>query len=637
MLLEVLPQELVQKLPSPRGVALAIIEACQREDLTTTELAKLVQTDPALSGRLLMRANSAATGGHPIASVAEAVFRLGMTTVRQLALSFSLVDQHSAGCCKEFDYTGFWSHSLMMALALQEIGRIEQIGSTDELFTCGLLSQVGRLALATAYPQQYGSVIAPNFSSAQQLQLEQKNLHVNHMQITIALMTQWGIPHSLVGPVSFHEVPALSGYSFGSRALKICDALHLALKIADYAMASGNRQASLRSELSALARASLLDAKAFLNLVSSVIVLWKDWGKILKIQTPNISGFDAVAPEISPPLRNNQEPVLFIPSSTSLRVLVVEDDPSARRLMEVLIVQQKNCLVRVACNGQEALECALEFMPHVVVTDWRMPVMDGIDLCRALRSSEWGQKMYILMVTGVGEEDALVTAFDAGVDNYLVRPVNARALSARLKGARRFVQMREDWESDHAQLMQMTAELALSNKRFYQASLTDPLTELSNRRAGLQALEQAWSGSSRRSTPFSLISLDIDHFKRINDSHGHAAGDVVLQHTAKTLRQLFRGEDTICRWGGEEFLVISPNLGYDGAARAAERLRLAIAQSQIDIHGESIAVTVSLGVACWEQGLQSVELLLSNADAALYEAKSSGRNKVVLYQAPPQC
>jgi two-component system, cell cycle response regulator len=319
-----------------------------------------------------------------------------------------------------------------------------------------------------------------------------------------------------------------------------------------------------------------------------------------------------------------------------LRVLVADDDDAARRLLEVLLDSQSDCVVRSARNGQEALELALEFMPHVLVTDWHMPVMDGIDLCQALRSSEWGQGIYILMLTGAGEEDDLVAAFEAGVDDYLVRPVNRRALSARLHGARRYVQMREAWVRDHAQLAQMAAELTLSNKRFKLASHTDPLTEVSNRRAGLLALNQAWSSATRRGSPLAVISIDIDHFKRINDTYGHGVGDAILQYTASTLRKYSRAEDTVCRWGGEEFLVISPNVGQDVAMRTAERLRLAIEHSGIDIPGGSVAITVSLGVACWELGLQSVESLLSNADAALYEAKGSGRNKTVVHSAEPK-
>lgn len=628
MAFEIVQQELNQKLPSPKGLALAIIKACQREEVTAAEVSDLVQTDPALSGRLLMCANAAATGVRPVASVNEAVRRLGLNTVRQLALSFSLIDQHSSGSCREFDYGGFWSHSLLMALAMQEIGRLQRVGTPDDLLTCGLLSQVGRLALATTYPLEYGSVLTQGAKGPQQLQLERDKLQVDHLQLTTALMTHWGIPQSLVEAVSFHEDPLRSKFPSDSRARALCDALHLALKIADYALAPQPTQAELKPGLIALTNAAQLDAEGFMALVERVIVQWQIWGQTLKIQTPKITGFEAVASTatLPPPVLHNMQ----------LRVLVADDDDAARRLLEVLLDSQSDCVVRSARNGQEALELALEFMPHVLVTDWHMPVMDGIDLCQALRSSEWGQGIYILMLTGAGEEDDLVAAFEAGVDDYLVRPVNRRALSARLHGARRYVQMREAWVRDHAQLAQMAAELTLSNKRFKLASHTDPLTEVSNRRAGLLALNQAWSSATRRGSPLAVISIDIDHFKRINDTYGHGVGDAILQYTASTLRKYSRAEDTVCRWGGEEFLVISPDVGQDVAMRTAERLRLAIEHSGIDIPGGSVAITVSLGVACWEVGLQSVESLLSNADAALYEAKGSGRNKTVVHSAEPK-
>ena len=141
------------QLPSPKGVALAIMEITRRDDATLDELARAVQSDPALASRLLRLANAAArASGRPVASVNEAVLRLGMATVRQLAIGFSLVDQYRDGACAAFDYPGFWSHSLFMAVASQELGRMVRVGSPEDLFACGLLAQIGRLALITAYP-----------------------------------------------------------------------------------------------------------------------------------------------------------------------------------------------------------------------------------------------------------------------------------------------------------------------------------------------------------------------------------------------------------------------------------------------------------------------------------------------------
>src|SRR5512139_677062 len=140
------------QLPSPRGIALAILELTQRENVTLAEIARVVQTDPALSGRLIKLANSASQIARPVVSVQEAVVRQGMNTVRQLALGFSLLDQYRGGACKAFNYQEYWSHSLLMALCMQALGERVHIAAADELFVCGLLAQVGKLALATVYP-----------------------------------------------------------------------------------------------------------------------------------------------------------------------------------------------------------------------------------------------------------------------------------------------------------------------------------------------------------------------------------------------------------------------------------------------------------------------------------------------------
>jgi HD-like signal output (HDOD) protein len=156
------------QLPTPRGIALAILELSRRENATLAEIARVVQTDPALSGRLIKLANSASQIARPVVSVQEAVVRQGMNTVRQLALGFSLLDQYRGGSCEAFDYQEYWSHSLLMALGMQALGMRVRVAAADELFVCGLLAQVGRLALATAYPDEYSSVLMAHHANPAQ-------------------------------------------------------------------------------------------------------------------------------------------------------------------------------------------------------------------------------------------------------------------------------------------------------------------------------------------------------------------------------------------------------------------------------------------------------------------------------------
>ena len=190
------------QLPSPKGVALAIMEICGRDDATIGEVTRVVQTDPALTSRLLQLANTAAANGsgRPFVSVAEAVVRLGMTTVRQLAVGFSMVDQYQGGPCEAFDYAHFWSHALLMAVACQALASRSRIGSPDELFACGLMARIGCLALATVHPVEYGRLLEECEDDSQLIALERERLQTDHNAFTAVILADSGIPGASPSP-----------------------------------------------------------------------------------------------------------------------------------------------------------------------------------------------------------------------------------------------------------------------------------------------------------------------------------------------------------------------------------------------------------------------------------------------------
>jgi len=600
------------------------MNACAREDVSMAEVTRLVQTDPALSGRLLERANAAANGGRPVVAISQAVSRMGLQAVKQLALCFSLVDQYSKGKCQEFDYGHFWSHSLLMGVAMQEFAALQKLGSPDELFSCGLLAQIGRLALATAYPLEYGRLLATGTRGKKLLLLERELLHLDHLYLSKELMTRWGMPAALVEPVQWHEEANLSPFLARSRPWFLCQTLHLAGRLGDYGLAKKAEQAQLIGPLMESASYLGIKSEAMGTHVDSSIAQWQSWATRFNVHAQPQPLFDSVVADTLTEQASGEAPWL--------RVLVVEDDPVVRRLLQSWLQDECHHTVAVASNGREALETAVDFAPHVVITDWRMPEMDGVQLCQALRSSSWGQNVYVLMLTAAEQENELVVAFDAGVDDFVSKPPNLRALGARLKAAWRYVQLRESAEQDSKRLTDMAAELALTNRRLQQAALTDPLTLLANRRAGLHALAQAWSAATRHADPLTLLSFDIDHFKAINDELGHAAGDLVLQQVAQVLSEGSRKEDTVCRWGGEEFLVISPKLSLSEGVMAGERLRKSVAALQLSYEGRSIAVRVSVGVAAWQSSLTDQDELIAQVDRALYAAKAAGRNGLAVFK-----
>lgn len=619
-----LEEQIVERLPSPQGVALAIMDACAREDVGTAEVSHLVQTDPALSGRLLERANAANQGGRPVVAIAQAVDRLGLKAVKQLALCFSLVDQYSKGRCQEFDYGHFWSHSLLMGVALQEFGALLKLGAPEELFTCGLLAQVGRLGLATAYPVEYGKLLGTGTRGKKLLTLERELLHLDHLHLSRELMLRWGLPANLVDPVQGHEDPTDQQLEARSRPWLLCQALHLAGRLADFGLANKAEQTHQITQITEIASRLGIKADAVGAHVDTVIAQWQAWATRFNVHAVPAVHFDQI-------VEDNQR-AQAASESRWLRIMVVEDDPIVCQLLQTWLDEECQHTVAVAHNGREALEKAVQFAPHVVITDWRMPEMDGVELCRALRSSEWGQNVYVLMLTAAELENELVVAFEAGVDDYVSKPPNLRALGARLKGAWRYVKLRESAEQDSKRLTDMAAELALTNRRLQLAALTDHLTGLANRRGGLHVLGQAWSAAVRHRDALTLLSFDVDHFKSINDLHGHVAGDQVLQSVAQALREASRKEDTVCRWGGEEFLVISPKVGLKEGIAAGERLRKAIAALQIRINNKEIMVRASVGLASWGPELVDQDELIAQVDKALYTAKAGGRNRLAVFE-----
>lgn len=613
-------------LPSPKGVALALLEACRREDANISQIAKLIQTDPALSGRLIQRANATNLATRSITSVLDAVSRVGLTVVKQLAMGFSLIDQYQKGPCKQFDYQEFWSHSLLMAIAMQELGKTTRISSPDELFACGLMARIGCLALATIYPDKYAELIGKLTPGTLLIELEQQSLQTDHNELTAAMLLNFGVPGIYVEAAYFHETPSESDFSEGSRPYQIVHLLYLAKQIADFGLAKESEQNNRISELILLGGKIGLDTEAFGTFIDQVMQEWQSWGKMLKL-----SGVEPPPPfhkmmNASAPRQEN------VNDSSSLRILLVEDDPTSLVLVEGLLSNILGHTVFTASNGQQALSLSMEVLPHVVITDWLMPVMSGLELTRSLRATEWGQNLYIIMLTSIEDEEEIITAFDAGVDDYVTKPINIRAFRARLRAAWHYRKLQESWERDREQFKRFAAELAVTNRKLKHYALTDVLTELPNRRAGMESLSEAWSIASRTDQLMAVMLIDIDHFKRINDNYGHAIGDKVLQEVASSIRNIARKGDTFCRMGGEEFLVVCHNGNTDAksAVLFAERLRQHVKEQKINIDDIQIQTSISIGVALKEAGMKSEDHLVNAADKALYAAKNAGRNKVFL-------
>ncbi len=291
------------------------------------------------------------------------------------------------------------------------------------------------------------------------------------------------------------------------------------------------------------------------------------------------------------------------------KVLVVDDDPAMRRIVSK-ILDSAGYEVALAANGSEAFEILQQDCPAFVITDWDMPVLDGAALCRNIRHDELPHYVYIVMMTGT-QSGQLVEGLASGADDFITKPVGAQELLARMQAGARV--------------------LRLENRLRLLAD-NDPLTELLNRRTFFELVEKELNRSCRIGYPLSCVMIDVDFFKKVNDTHGHMVGDAVLKSVSQLLKKCCRETDYVSRYGGEEFCALLPDTDGQGAVVWAERYRLAVAETPAVVAETSVQVTVSIGVAQRYHGTDTPEKLLDMADQALLEAKKSGRNRGVMFQ-----
>jgi len=602
-----------ERLPSPSGTALAIIKLVQRDDATMQQVAQLVKIDPALSGRILRFANSAAFGARrPIANVQDAVMMMGMQAVRNFALSLSLIGNNSTGNCPGFDYAAYWSKSLAMSVAIAAITARERTVVPEEAFTLGLLADIGRLALATAWSEIYGECISAAQDEQQLLALEKKRFAIDNKALSLILLADWGLPEIFLNALELSLKPETRDVS---RIARFASQLAFARRIAQYCLADDNYQATLLTDLKIEAGHHAMDETALLNFLNEVIAEWHEWGKLIEVSTA-IQQFS---------------PDLVKAVSSGLDLLLVDDDAI---MLAQLSKQLTEAGHRVATcrNGESALKHVIENRPQLVITDWHMKPMDGLSLCKALRTSGFGKNLYIIMLTATENEDALVEALDAGIDDYVTKPVSLRVLLARIRAGQRIVLLQQELEKESQGIQRYTAELAAANRRLKLMANTDILTGLPNRRYAMNRLEQEWATSQRAKQPLSVLMLDLDHFKSVNDTLGHDVGDQVLTHTAKLMKEATRTNDIVCRLGGEEFLIIAPNTNGKTALLLAERIRSTIEKNQLKGLTLLRPITISIGVAGSTGDKPGWNELMKLSDQALYRVKHSSRNGAQLAQ-----
>jgi two-component system cell cycle response regulator len=304
-------------------------------------------------------------------------------------------------------------------------------------------------------------------------------------------------------------------------------------------------------------------------------------------------------------------------AASKVVVLVVDDARSNRQFVGDLITQRglaDECVF--AEDGLVAFKTLRSSAIDLVVCDLDMPRCDGLKFLRLKATDPAFENIPVVVVTGAEDVSRKVQALTTGASDYVVKPYEPNELAARI--------------GVHLKLRRLQAELLRANSELQRLTQIDPLTEVANRRALSERLEEEYLRSKRYDRPMSVGMLDIDYFKKLNDSFGHPAGDYALVQVANLCKLTLRRHDFIARYGGEEFVMVLPETPVDNAVLACERVRVAVEQADLQYEGHKLPVTVSLGVASFPHNMLSkAQDLITLADTALYDAKRSGRNRVV--------
>ena len=311
-----------------------------------------------------------------------------------------------------------------------------------------------------------------------------------------------------------------------------------------------------------------------------------------------------------------------------MQVLVVDDDPLTRHTV-CEIVRTLGYPVLVAVDGLEAWEIIQSGEISLLITDWQMPGLDGLSLIQRIRATPFPHYIFCLLLTVRDQQVDRIAGLDAGADDYLAKPVDPDELRARLAAAARVLQLEQDLRAANTRLKAFADQLQLFANQLQHQVAHDPLTGLLNRYGITRQAALELNRAEHTGQPLGIGMLDLDHFKQVNDLHGHVVGDLALRYVAGQLLHAVRPYDHVGRWGGEEFLLLLPGATVDTVCAIAERVRLSIAEHALILPDQQqLSLQVSIGVTSTTTGTERFEDLVELADQALYSAKAAGRNRV---------
>lgn len=630
-------------LPSPKGVALAIMRLTLQDDVSVAELAQVIRTDPAFVGRLIKAANGLlGYGGRPIVSVQDALTVLGMPAVRNMALGFSLLGSYRSGGCEKFNYGHYWSSSVLAAVATQAVTLRTRVAAPDETYCLGLLCRIGELALATLYPHDYSKILENAGKDRQRLlELETRAFAMTNAELGAAMLADWGLPRLFTDAAFNAATGAESMQPEGSRDAILTQTLGLARYLGELVAAPEDERGPILHRMRLCGSRLAIDEASLEVLSDGALNEWREWGALLDVHTEKMPRFEHLSKALE--IRAKESLVVSEAAGAGngdddklpLRILVAEGNSAIRESL-VRILTEGGYEVSEAEDGYTATEMALEFSPEMMFVGTDFSDIGSLDLLRTLRKTRAGRSIYVVSVLSDAAENRAITAFEAGADELLSLPVSAHLLLAKVKTARRLAVLHNEIEREREEIRHFSAELAVSNRRLQEVALVDPLTGLPSRRLFEDRLVQEWAVSTRGVRPLSCLIISVDGFKACSGADGSEVGDSVLRQVAVAIRSALRGQDMVARMRDDVFAVLCPDTAIEAAVVCGDRVLSGVLGAKISSGSLPLEVSVSIGVASRDERMLDADNLLKDAQQSVFLARQRGANQVAAIQLRPR-
>ncbi len=432
-----------KRLPVPHGPAADLVRYRASGGDSLTTIVQAVGSVPSLA-RFLIRVANLDRPDSAVITLEDACQHLGAGACVRAAIAHSLIDQYRDGPCKCFEYEPFWSRSLATGLAACRLAEREESLESIEAFLAGLLGQIGRLALATVHPGTYARLLAFCGTKAPETlaRLEREKYDLDHNDVTAAMLDDWAPPDDVLPSIrSFERQPDPFADAEPDEP-RLAPILRLAGGIASVCLASSGRRSFMMPKVCTLAQAAGLTLDEVADVFDRVVTTWRVWAAELALPSHEVPSLNDLMPSAGPDARRstvNETASGPVPAASplpeSLKVLVVDDCELTRLLLSKQLTGFGH-EIETAADGQDALDALNRNTPHIVITDWEMPRLNGLDLCRSLRQARNGRRIVVIVMSGHDSQNDLEQAFEAGADDYIIKPVTSKHLGAHLNKAR---------------------------------------------------------------------------------------------------------------------------------------------------------------------------------------------------------